>query len=293
MKEVVILSGKGGTGKTSITCALASLANNIVIADCDVDAADLHIIANPRVREVHSFYSGHKAEIRAGDCNGCGRCESLCRFDAIHRSAEGVYTVQASACEGCKVCVVFCPQKAIDFPESHCGDWSISDTRFGPMVHAQLAIGAENSGKLTSMVRYKAKDLAIQEKRDLVLIDGPPGTGCPVMASMTACDAVVIVTEPTMAGIHDLERLLALTEHFQITTGVIVNKWTINPELAKNSEIIAQQRGRFLGRIPYDRAFSEAQRQKLSIIEVLPDGPLALGIQEIWLNIQKFIGGLG
>ena len=202
MKELVIISGKGGTGKTSIVAAFASLAANKVLSDADVDAADLHLIMNPRATERHDFQAGHSAVINLDKCTACGLCRDLCRYDAISED----YTVTRMDCEGCGVCVYFCPEKAIDFPLKTCGEWYRSETRFGPMVHARLGIAEENSGKLVTLVRQEARKLAEARKLDLILTDGPPGIGCPVIASLGGTTAALIVTEPTVAGRHDCRR---------------------------------------------------------------------------------------
>lgn len=281
MKELVIISGKGGTGKTSVTASFAALAKNAVLADCDVDAADLHLILNPQVRERHDFYSGHEAIIRPADCTACGLCSTLCRFDAI-RAAGGTFEIDSSSCEGCGVCVEFCPAKAIDFPDRLCGEWFQSQTRFGPLLHARLGIGAENSGKLVSTVRGQAKQFAQAIQADWILVDGPPGTGCPVIASITGADAVLAVTEPTLSGKHDLLRVLELTDHFKIPAFVCINKWDINPEMTDTIEQAATAAGaNVLARIPYDKSVTTAQIQGKSVVE-LNNGPATQSIQTLW-----------
>ena len=273
MKELVVISGKGGTGKTSLTASFAALASNAAFADCDVDAADLHLLLAPDVRRREEFRSGHAARIRADDCIGCGRCAALCRFDAIAPSARPgdggrVFAVDPGSCEGCGVCVWNCPVRAIDFPEQVCGEWFVSATRFGPMVHARLHPGAENSGKLVSLVREQAREIAKRENRELVIVDGPPGTGCPVIAALTNAAGVLIVTEPTVSGAHDLARVLELAGHFKIATAVCINKWDLNPEQADGIEAAARAAGATpVGRVRYDKAATRAQRQGLTIIE--------------------------
>ena len=211
MKELIVISGKGGTGKTSLMAAFASLAENKVLCDADVDAADLHLIMAPEVRERRDFQSGNTAVIDQDKCTECGQCLDLCRWNAISNDFE----VNAIACEGCGVCVYFCPEKAIDFPENTCGEWFVSDTRFGPMVHARLGIAEENSGKLVTLVRQQAGKLAEAKNLDLILTDGPPGVGCPVIASVGGATAVLIVTEPTVSGVHDMQRVAQLAAHFK------------------------------------------------------------------------------
>lgn len=297
MKELVIISGKGGTGKTSLTASFAALTHNAVLADCDVDAADLHLILAPEIRQPTEFRSGHRAVIRADNCIGCGQCAALCRFDAIaeiRRPSDDarVFVVNPGACEGCGVCVWNCPVHAIDFPEQVCGEWFISDTRHGPMVHAHLASGAENSGKLVSLVREQARLIARQENRDLVLVDGPPGTGCPVIAALTGASGVLVVTEPTVSGAHDLARVLELTAHFKIPAAICVNKWDILPEQAEHIETAAHAAGATLaGRVRYDKAATSAQRQGLAVVEAGPS-PLADDIRTVWSHWMDSISEL-
>jgi len=289
MQELVVISGKGGTGKTSVTASLAVLAGCPVIADCDVDAADLHLILSPRVMERHDFRSGNEAVIRPEDCTGCGVCLSHCRFDAVRKTLDAagkdVFSIDPASCEGCGVCVRFCPQQAIDFPERLCGEWMISDTRCGPMVHARLNIAAENSGKLVSTVRREARRIAGEEKRPLILVDGPPGIGCPVIASVTGATQVLIVTEPTVSGEHDLERVLALARHFKIPAAVCVNKWDLNEEMAERIEKQAEQAGaRIAGRIRYDQSVTSAQMQEKAVVET--PSPCAEDIRHIWNELN-------
>ena len=288
MKELVVISGKGGTGKTSVTASLAALAASPVIADCDVDAADLHLVLRPQIRESHEFLSGHEAVIRPDDCSGCGICMDLCRFDAV-RPDEDVFIIDPIACEGCNVCVHFCPEQAIDFPQSLSGKWFISDTRLGPMVHAKLGVAAENSGKLVSLVRNEAKRVAGEENRKIVIVDGPPGIGCPVIAAITGASKVLVVTEPTVSGEHDLERVLHLARHFEIPASVCVNKWDINPEAAGRIEQKALALGaRLAGRIRYDPDVTRAQIENKAVVET--DAPSAEDIRQVWENLKFPVG---
>ncbi len=287
--ELVVISGKGGTGKTSITASLALLARSAVVADCDVDAADLHLILQPQLRERHPFISGHEAVIRAEDCVSCGLCLDDCRFGAIEvyedDEEEERFRVDPLRCEGCGVCVRFCPAEAIEFPERTCGEWFVSESRCGPMVHARLGIAAENSGKLVSTVRHQARRVAEELGAHLMIIDGPPGVGCPVIASVTGASLALVVTEPTVAGIHDLERVLALTNHFRIPTAVCVNKWDINPEMAEQVEAAALNLGvRLAGRIRYDSAFSKVQSQARAVVETRTAA--ADDIRFLWHRLQ-------
>lgn len=289
MKELVIISGKGGTGKTSVTASFAVLAEKPVLADCDVDAADLHLVLKPDVRERHDFRSGHEAVIRAADCIGCGVCLDLCRFDAVRRhdtEAGSRCVIDPVACEGCGVCVRFCPPQAIDFPERLCGEWMVSDTRCGPMVHARLGVAAENSGKLVATVRQEARRIAEEQGRNLVIVDGPPGIGCPVIASLSGAAQVLVVTEPTVSGEHDLARVLKLATHFGIPAAICVNKWDLNPEMTERIEKQARTLGATVaGRIRYDRAVTQAQIRERAVVET--DAPCAEDIRALWerLNI--------
>jgi MinD superfamily P-loop ATPase len=284
MKELVIISGKGGTGKTSVTASFAVLADRPVVCDCDVDAADLHLVLEPTIRERHEFESGHEAVIRQDDCTGCGICQDLCRFGAISNNID-MFSIDSISCEGCGVCVWFCPEGAMNFPQRHCGEWFVSDTRCGPMVHARLGIAAENSGKLVSTVRREAKHLAEAENHKMIIVDGPPGIGCPVIASLTGATQVLIVTEPTVSGEHDLERVLSLARHFQIPTAICVNKWDINEEMTRQIEDKARTAGATIaGRIRYDSSVTRAQIQKKAVVEI--DAPCAADIKQIWNHLN-------
>ncbi|NLC80549.1 MAG: 4Fe-4S binding protein [Lentisphaerae bacterium] len=286
MQECVIISGKGGTGKTSVTASFAALsAGRAVLADCDVDAADLHLVLTPKIVESTDFRSGYEAVIRSETCTGCGTCADLCRFDAIHYVkrpfGKTLYEVDPVACEGCGVCVRFCPAKAIDFPERLCGVWMLSETRCGPMVHARLGAAAENSGKLVATVRQEARRVAAERGLPLIITDGPPGIGCPVIASVTGADRVLVVTEPTVSGEHDLARVLQLARHFEVPTFVCVNKWDINPEMTERIEQAARKAGATVaGRIRYDRAVTVAQRAEQAVVET--DAPSAEDVCAVW-----------
>jgi len=296
MKELVVISGKGGTGKTSITAAFASLAQNFVLADCDVDAADLHLVMGPHIKETQDFSGGKQASIVTEKCTGCGKCADMCRFGAISLNGAGnditekTYTVDPVSCEGCKVCVEFCPVGAIDFKDAINGQWFISDTRFGPMVHAKLGIAEENSGKLVTLIRKKAKEIAAQQKKTLLIVDGSPGIGCPVIASITGADLVLVVTEPTLSGIHDLERVAQLTSGFGIQTLVCVNKADINPEMTEKIEKDAKEKGlKVIGKIPYDESFTKAQIMKATLIEYT-GGDIAEKVKSMFREITYALG---
>jgi MinD superfamily P-loop ATPase len=269
VKEVTIISGKGGTGKTSIVASFAALAGGAVLADCDVDAADLHLVLAPTVRRSEEFSGGSQAWIDPERCTGCGRCQQLCRFDAIETdAATGLCRVDPIGCEGCGVCAWFCPADAVTFAPAVNGRWFVSDTRHGPMVHATLGIAEENSGKLVSTVRTEARRVAAEQDRPMVIVDGSPGIGCPVIASITGADLVLIVTEPTLSGLHDLQRVAQLAGHFQIPAMVCVNKWDLHPQVAEQIESEADSlQLRFAGRVRYDRAVTEAQLHQRSVVE--------------------------
>jgi MinD superfamily P-loop ATPase len=290
MKEIVVISGKGGTGKTSLMASFAALAGNAVLADCDVDAADLHLVMAPTILKCEQFLCGHEAVIRASDCIQCGACLARCRFDAVRRmdgaSGEWVFSIDPTACEGCGVCVNVCPVKAIDFPERDSGEWFLSETRHGPMSHARLHPGGENSGKLVSKVRENARALAAEYKRELILTDGPPGVGCAVIASVGGASQVLVVTEPTLSGAHDMGRVLQLTRHFNIPAAVCVNKWDVNPEMTERIETEARQAGATVaGRVRYDKNVTAAQIQGLAVVE-LEDSPLASDIRAVWEQLK-------
>jgi MinD superfamily P-loop ATPase len=290
MHELVVISGKGGTGKTSLAASFAVLADRPVIADCDVDAADLHLVLSPRIKEHHDFRSGHEAVIRQDNCTGCGECLAQCRFDAVRLEVRSAgmarFSIDPIACEGCGVCIRFCPEQAIDFPERPCGEWMISETRCGPMVHARLRVAAENSGKLVFTVRREARRIAEEENHALVIVDGPPGIGCPVIASVTGASLVLVVTEPTVSGEHDLERVLSLMRHFGMPTAVCVNKWDLNPGMTARIEDKARRAGaRIAGRVRYDPSVTLAQMQARAVVEYQTDG-CAEDIHDIWGHVK-------
>ena len=296
MKELVVISGKGGTGKTSIVASFAALAKNAVLADCDVDAADLHLVLEPKVKQTSDFSGGKEASIVTEKCIGCGKCQDMCRFDAVNFNGEGndvvdkTFTIDPVSCEGCKVCVEFCPADAIEFNDSINGQWFISDTRFGPMVHAKLGIAEENSGKLVTLIRKEAKRIAQEQKKDLLIVDGSPGIGCPVIASITAADLVLVVTEPTLSGKHDLDRVSRLTENFGIKTLVCVNKSDVNPRITDQISEEAGSRGlKVIGRIAYDEAFTKAQMIKASVVEYT-GGAITEQIKALWRQVTYALG---
>ena len=296
MKEIVVISGKGGTGKTSIVASFAALAKNAVLADCDVDAADLHLVLEPKIKNTHDFSGGKQAFINAEKCTGCSICRDMCRFDAINSNGEGnnladrTFTVNPVSCEGCKVCVEFCPADAIEFNDHINGQWFVSDTRFGPMVHAKLGIAEENSGKLVTLIRKEAKKIAQEQKKDLLIVDGSPGIGCPVIASITAADLVLVVTEPTLSGKHDLDRVSELTSSFGIKTLVCINKADVNPRITEQISKEAQKRRlKVIGKIAYDEAFTRAQMIKASVVEYT-SGAITEQIKAMWRQVTYALG---
>ena len=284
MKEIVIISGKGGTGKTSIIAAFASLVENKVLCDADVDAADLHLIMDPEIKEHHDFESGHTAIINQDKCTECGLCRDLCRWDAISED----FVVDSIECEGCGVCYYFCPEKAIDFPLNTCGEWYLSETRFGPMAHARLGIAEENSGKLVTLIRQEGKKLAEKNNLDLLLTDGPPGIGCPVIASMGGAAAVLIVTEPTVSGRHDMERVAELAAFFKIPAMMCVNKFDLNPSAGEAIEAFARERDiSVIGRVPFDPVFTKAMVQGKTIVEFDSQSEGCVAVKSIWETVAQ------
>ncbi len=286
MLQISVISGKGGTGKTSITAALSALAGSAVLADCDVDAADLHIILDPDVQRAEEFSGGNTARIQKSKCTQCGACRELCRFDAI----GGSLVIDPVSCEGCGVCAAFCPEKAITMAPKLSGHWFVSDTRNGPMVHARLGIAEDNSGKLVSRVRQEAKKLAEIKSLDCVIVDGPPGIGCPVIAAIAGVDLVLVVTEPTLSGLHDLERVLETARHFNIPAAVCVNKFDINPQnTAAIEELCAKQSIPVVARIPYDRGVVRALMQKQTVFEHEGCTAAAREIKTMWDSVAVLL----
>jgi MinD superfamily P-loop ATPase len=278
MKEMVVISGKGGTGKTSIVASFAALAKNAVMADCDVDAADLHLLLAPDIKQTQDFVGGKLAAVVVEKCVGCGQCKEVCNFDAVRLDGpvndivEKTYTIDPVSCEGCGVCARFCPVDAIKFEDAVNGQWFVSETRFGAMVHARLGVAQENSGKLVSLIRKEAKQIAAERDNDLIIVDGPPGIGCPVIASVTGADLVVAVTEPTLSGRHDLDRVVELTRHFGIPTVICINKCDINGELTEEIRNTADKNNlKIVGEIPYNPAVTKAQVAGKSVVEYSND----------------------
>ncbi len=283
MKQLVVISGKGGTGKTSVVSGLASIGPRKVLADCDVDAADLHLILDPTVIDSNDFVSGERPAINAELCTQCGLCAEHCRFDAI----SGSFAVIPEKCEGCGVCSYICPAEAVSISPRKCGQWFKSSTRFGTMIHAELGIGEENSGKLVTTVRNASAEAAEEDKAELVLVDGSPGVGCPVIASLTNADLAVFVAEPTISAVHDLKRVHKLTEHFKIPAMAIINKCGINENQENEIRTFCNDKQILLaGELPYDTVFTKAQLAGQSVVEHDPSG-MGKKIESIWNTMEK------
>ena len=284
MKEVVVLSGKGGTGKTSIVGAFAAIAQSKVLADCDVDAADLHLLLSPETKEENEFWSGQVAFIDEESCTECGLCQEVCHFDAIED-----FKVDPVSCEGCGFCYHVCPVEAITMKECLAGHWFISDTRYGPLAHAKLGIAQENSGKLVAVVRQQAKAIAQQQGLDYIITDGPPGIGCPVISSLSGANLALLVTEPTLSGIHDLERVLGVCHHFGIPALVCINKYDINKDNARQIESYCLSQGvDVASRIPFDNIVIEALVQGLPVVEY-SQGKITQEIKTLWQAVVRVL----
>jgi MinD superfamily P-loop ATPase len=286
MRKMTILSGKGGTGKTTITASLAALSSDAVFADCDVDASNLHLLLKPEVKETIVFKGLNLAVIDPERCTQCGLCEEKCRFNAIQD-----FTVDSIHCEGCKVCVQICPVQAIDFVERICGHAYISETEYGPMSHANLIPGMENSGKLVTLVRQNAKKLAEERRHELVLVDGPPGIGCPVIASLADIDHGLVVVEPTLSGIHDLKRALELLDHFKVEALVCVNKHDLNDENTMAIEEFCDGRGiEVVGLVPFDPEVTKAMVAGRPVVKYTPGSPASKAIRSLWERLTSILG---
>jgi len=282
MKEIVIISGKGGTGKTTIVASLAVLVKNKVIVDCDVDAADLFLLIQPVTQERHEFWSGHKAVIDKDKCTQCGLCQDLCRFNAIND-----FQVDTISCEGCGFCYHVCPEEAIIMEENLSGSWFTADTRYGPLVHAKLGIAQENSGKLVATVRQQAKFIAEKKGVDYILSDGPPGIGCPVISSISGVNLAVIVTEPTLSGIHDLDRAISVCQHFNVPVIVCINKYDLNEDNSHQIENYCHsQRIEVASKIPFDNVVTEALVQGLPVVEYCSNN-VTQQIKGLWKAISR------
>ncbi len=284
MREIVVISGKGGTGKTSVCAAFSHLAADKVICDLDVDAPDMHILLDPQVRVKEAFVSGNEAVIDRDACRRCGVCLAHCRFDAVKREGD-VYSVDPLRCEGCGVCVALCPAHAITFPDKECGEWYVSDTRFGPLVHAQLYPGQENSGRLVTLLKQQARQLAKDRGLGLVLCDGSPGVGCPVISSLSGASLTVTVVDPTPSGRHDFERVAALCDHFRIPVAVLINKADLNPHEEAAIREVAAARGYTVGgSLPFDPTVTGSMIRRKALTET--DTPLAATLADIWERVR-------
>ncbi|CAD7767217.1 MAG: Electron transport complex subunit RsxB [Candidatus Argoarchaeum ethanivorans] len=286
MKQITIISGKGGTGKTTLVASFAALAENVVIADCDVDAPDLHLLLHPEIVKREEFRGSKVAAMDKTKCIECGRCEEACRFNAISNTESG-YAVNQARCEGCGVCVFVCEQEAIRLEEHVSGHAFISKTKYGTMAHAQLNIAEEASGKLVTVVRNNSQQVAEEEGSDLILIDGSPGIGCPVIASLTGVDLALVITEPTMSGLHDLVRILDVTRHFGIASTVCINKYDINEENSRKITDFCQEREiAIVKNIPYDSVVTDAMVAGIPVVE-FSDCAVSDAIKEIWASIKS------
>ena len=287
MKQIVVLSGKGGTGKSSFTSAIASFAKNSVFVDADVDAANLYLIMQPENYKEVNFLGGSTASIDYSKCVNCGACDDVCRFDAISFDGEK-YNISQFSCDGCGFCRRVCPSEAISLTRSDDSRWFLANTRFGPFVHAKLAIGEDNSGKLVSIVRNQAKLLAVNEGKDFVIIDGPPGIGCPVISSLSGVNTAVLVTEASISGLHDLKRVAEVVLKQKIRAVVVINKFDINLKITENIENYCKENNIIMaGRIPFDRIFTDAMIQQQNVIEYDKNSKVSKIIKEIWDKISE------
>jgi MinD superfamily P-loop ATPase len=289
-RQLVVISGKGGTGKTSVVAAIAALAGGAVLADCDVDAADLHLVLQPELGAEHGFSGRRQAKIDSEACTDCGRCAEVCRFAAVLGSADDGYSVDPIACEGCDLCARVCPADAITMEPVVNGVWMVSETRFGPLVHARLGVAEDNSGKLVTLVRNEAHSVAEERGLPLVIVDGAPGIGCPVIASLSGSDLVLVVTEPTVSGRHDLDRVVQVVRHFRLPFAVCVNKADLNPELSERiqAEAVAADAA-FVATVDYDPEVTHAQVNGTDV--VTHGGRAAAEITKLWESVSALLAG--
>ena len=297
MKQLVILSGKGGTGKTCLNAAFAHLAAledsgvRTVLADADVDASNLELLLFPQLMERQDFKGGKVAEINQAACEGCGTCVEVCRFDAVQEQ-EGIYQIDSIACDGCAACVYQCPEEAISMREQIAGEWCFSNSRYGPLFHASLRPAQENSGKLVTLVKQKARLLALDEEYDLVLVDGPPGIGCPVISAASGADLALIVAEPTVAGAHDMRRVLATTDHFGVQALVCINKADLYPDGTEEIEAFCRENDiEMIGHIPFDLTVTKAMVQGQPITAFAPEALASRSIRRIWAKVKESLIG--
>ncbi len=286
MREYLILSGKGGSGKTSIAASFAVLAENCVISDCDVDAADMHLLLVPEQKKCEDFFSGWEPFFNNKECVTCGRCADLCRYNAIEIS-DGKLKFDRLSCEGCGVCSDNCPGGAISLKKRFCGHIYESSTAHGPMVGARLEAGGENSGKLVSEVRKKARSIANAIGAEYIISDGPPGIGCPAISALSGVDKVLLVTEPTVSGYHDLERIYKLCNHFKVPANICVNKYDLNMNITEKIKwFAAANNASFIGRVPYDKSVTNAQMEAKTVVEQ-NESKAADNIKKIWERFKN------
>jgi MinD superfamily P-loop ATPase len=282
MKQIAVISGKGGTGKSSISAAFATLNGEVVIADCDVDAANLYLLLNPSDEEEQVYIGSHKAVIDQNLCSGCGLCVDYCRFDAISRHDDSV-TVDGISCDGCFLCSRICPENAINMVPEDTSRLYSGSFRNGKMLYGRLAPGEENSGKLVNMVREKAKQISVEHNLETIILDGPPGIGCPVISTITGTDKIIIVTEPTISGLHDLQRAAALVMQSDRKPYVIINKWNLNPVISNQiREWCDDNNISLAGSLPFDRKMVEAMLQGKTIAELAPENEISIELKRIW-----------
>lgn len=286
---ISVASGKGGTGKTVMAASFTALAQKVVIGDCDVDASNLYLLLHPEIKEKHNFYAGLIPYLDLEKCSNCGRCQEVCRFEAIN-TINGQTVIDLISCEGCGVCALVCPIEAIQMKENHCGEWYISETKYGPLVYARLGIAEENSGKLVTLVRQNAQEIAKKNGSDLIIIDGPPGIGCPLIATLTGANLAIVVTEPTLSGMHDLERVVKVAQHFGVQTVVIINKFDINLENSTRIKEWCQDNNlKLIGKIHFDNIITtEALVRGLPVVEY-SNNKAANEIKNIWQKIEEMI----
>ena len=288
MKEIVIISGKGGTGKTVVAASIAALAQNKVMGDCDVDASNLYLLLHPEIKERHDFYAGLIPVLDINKCTNCGLCQEACRYAAIS-TINNQTTIDLISCEGCGLCAQICPVEAIEMQKNRCGEWFVSETHYGPLVHARLGIAEENSGILVTLVRQNALEVAKKNNLDLIVIDGPPGIGCPLVASLTGTNLALVVTEPTVAGIHDLERVVKVTQHFGVKAVIVINKFDLNLENSAQILKWAQDNKiEIIGRIPFDNIVTKALVKGLPVVEY-SDNRVTEEIKNIWQKLESII----
>jgi MinD superfamily P-loop ATPase len=293
MKQLVIISGKGGTGKTVISAALATLAQKKVLADCDVDAANLYLLLHPEIQEEHFFSGEKKATVNLDKCTGCGNCLEVCRFSAIDEKEDGKISIDPISCEGCGVCSHICPVEAILMESTISGKWFVSSTKYGPFVHARLGIGEENSGKLVTEVRKKAKNIAEGNALDFVIVDGPPGIGCPVIASLSGTDLALVVTEPTLSGIHDMERVIGVAAHFRTQAACCINKFDLNLRMTRQiEEWCGANSVPLVGKIPFEEAVTQSLVQGIPVTE-FSENSVSEEIGKMWQRLLSLFSKEG